>query len=136
MLVRDLRHPPEKVWRALTQAEHLREWAPFDIEGDLETVGSTVKLTWVGTPVATDTKVLRVEAPRLLEFGDIRWELEQVASGNAAAVLWATIDRRFISMGAAGWHISLDVLEALFGRRADRPDCRSGRRCDPKVGNG
>ncbi len=29
ILVRELRHPPEKVWRALTEPAHLREWAPF-----------------------------------------------------------------------------------------------------------
>ena len=27
VLVRDLRHPPEKVWKALTDPEQLREWA-------------------------------------------------------------------------------------------------------------
>ena len=26
VLVRDLRHPPAKVWRALTEPEQLREW--------------------------------------------------------------------------------------------------------------
>jgi uncharacterized protein YndB with AHSA1/START domain len=49
ILVRELRHPPEKVWRALTDPAHLREWAPFDVDGSLGAVG-TVKLTWVGTP--------------------------------------------------------------------------------------
>jgi uncharacterized protein YndB with AHSA1/START domain len=28
VLVRDLHHPPAKVWKALTDPEHLREWAP------------------------------------------------------------------------------------------------------------
>src|SRR6266581_9732582 len=49
ILVRELRHPPEKVWQALTDPAHLREWAPFEADGNLGTVG-TVKLTWVGTP--------------------------------------------------------------------------------------
>jgi len=49
ILVRELRHPPEKVWQALTDPAHLREWAPFDADGGLGTVG-TVNLTWVGTP--------------------------------------------------------------------------------------
>ena len=30
VIVRDLPHPPAKVWKALTDAKHLREWAPFD----------------------------------------------------------------------------------------------------------
>src|SRR6202007_165666 len=29
ILVRELRHSPAKVWQALTDPEHLREWAPF-----------------------------------------------------------------------------------------------------------
>jgi hypothetical protein len=48
-LVRELRHPPEKVWQALTDPAHLREWAPFEADGSLGTVG-TVKLTTVGAP--------------------------------------------------------------------------------------
>jgi hypothetical protein len=28
--------------------------------------------------------------------------------------LWTNIDRRFISMGAAGWHICFDVLDRLL----------------------
>ena len=35
VLVRDLAHPPAKVWKALTEPEHLREWAPFDSDRNL-----------------------------------------------------------------------------------------------------
>ncbi|HKC74762.1 MAG TPA: SRPBCC domain-containing protein [Chloroflexota bacterium] len=30
---RKLAHPPEKVWRALTEPAHLAAWFPTDIEG-------------------------------------------------------------------------------------------------------
>jgi uncharacterized protein YndB with AHSA1/START domain len=43
-----MRHSPEKFWRALTDPAQLREWAPFDSDGSLGTVGTTVKLTTVG----------------------------------------------------------------------------------------
>ena len=52
ILVRELRHSPEKVWQALTDPAHLREWAPFDADGSLDTVGNTVKLTTVGAPAS------------------------------------------------------------------------------------
>ena len=52
VLVRELRHSPGKVWQALTDPAHLREWAPFDADGSLGTVGATVKLTTVGAPAA------------------------------------------------------------------------------------
>jgi hypothetical protein len=113
ILVRELRHSPEKVWQALTEPAHLREWAPFDVDGSLGTIGSTVKLTWVGTPTPVETTVTRADAPRRLEYGDIRWELEASGVGTRLT-LWHNIDRRFISWGAAGWHICFDVLERLL----------------------
>jgi uncharacterized protein YndB with AHSA1/START domain len=112
ILIRQLRHSPEKVWEALTDPAQLREWAPFVVDGSLGTVGA-VNMTWVGRPQPLETKVTRAEAPTLLEYGDIRWELEAVGSGTRLT-LWHSIDRRFISWGAAGWHISFDVLERFL----------------------
>ncbi len=112
ILVRELRHPPEKVWQALTDPAHLREWAPFEADGSLGTVGA-VKLTWVGTTQVLETRVKRAEATKVLEYNDIRWELEALDSGTRLT-LWHSIDRRFISWGAAGWHICFDVLERLL----------------------
>jgi uncharacterized protein YndB with AHSA1/START domain len=116
ILVRELRHTPEKVWQALTDPAHLREWAPFDADGNLGTAGTTVKLTTVGapTPRVTETTVTRADVPKLLEYNwgefDIRWELEDFG-GRTRLTLWTNIGRRFISMGAAGWHICFDVLD-------------------------
>jgi len=110
ILVRELRHSPEKVWEALTDPAQLREWAPFEVDGNLGTAGSTVKLTWVGAPTPIDTRVTRADAPEILEYDDIRWELEPVGNGTRLT-LWHNIDHRFVSWGAAGWHISFDVLD-------------------------
>jgi hypothetical protein len=112
ILVRELRHPPEKVWQALTDPAHLSEWAPFDADGSLGTVG-TVNLTWVGTSQVIETRVTRADAPRVLEYNDMRWELEAFGGGTRLT-LWHNIDRRFISWGAAGWHICFDVLDHLL----------------------
>jgi uncharacterized protein YndB with AHSA1/START domain len=120
VLVRELRHPPEKVWQALTEPAHLREWAPFDADGNLGTAGSTVKLTTVGapTPQVSETSVTRADAPEVLEYNwgaqYLRWELEGFGGGTRLT-LWHNIDRRFIAMGAAGWHICFDVLDRLLG---------------------
>jgi uncharacterized protein YndB with AHSA1/START domain len=112
ILIRELRHSPERVWQALTNPADLREWAPFNVDGSLGTVG-TVNLTWVGTPTPLKTKVTRADAPKVLEYSDIRWELED-SGGGTRLTLWHSIDRRFISWGAAGWHISFDVLERFL----------------------
>lgn len=113
ILVRNLRHPVEMVWEALTDPAQLREWAPFEADGNLGTLGASVKLTWVGTGRTTQTTVTQADAPWLLEFHDIRWELESLGSVTRLT-LWHKIDRRFITWGAAGWHICFDVLDRLL----------------------
>ena len=119
IVVRELRHPPATVWQALTDPAHLSEWAPFDADRNLASAGP-VKLSTVGTPTpqVSETTVKRAESPRLLEYnwggGDLRWELEPLGSGTRLT-LWHNIDRRFIAMGAAGWHICFDVLDHLLG---------------------
>ena len=112
ILVRELRHSPEKVWQALTDPAQLREWAPFVADGNLSKVG-TVNLTWLGTPTPLETRVTRADAPKVLEYDDTRWELEAFGGGTRLT-LWHSIDRRFIAWGAAGWHISFDVLDRLL----------------------
>jgi uncharacterized protein YndB with AHSA1/START domain len=69
LLVRDLPHPPARVWKALTDPEHLREWAPFDSDRNLGTVG-TATLSTVGAPAprVTETRVKRADPPKVLEF--------------------------------------------------------------------
>ncbi len=113
ILTRNLRHPPEKVWQALTDPAHLREWAPFEVDGSLAMAGAAVKLTWVSTRNVTEARVTRAEGPRVLEYGDMRWNLDPI-SGGTRLTLWHSIDRRFVCWGAAGWHISFDVLDRLL----------------------
>ena len=117
VLVKEFRQPPERVWEALTEPAHLREWAPFDTDASLAKAGTTVQLSWVGAPTPIPTTVTRADAPRILEYNSggnsMRWELEPVGNGTRLT-LWAVIDRRFISMGAAGWHIAFDVLERML----------------------
>ena len=68
-------------------------------------------------PRVTETTVTRADAPKALEYKwggfDMRWELEALGGGTRLT-LWTNIDRRFIAMGAAGWHICFDVLDRLL----------------------
>ncbi|NUQ21685.1 MAG: SRPBCC family protein [Gemmatimonadaceae bacterium] len=116
VLVRDLAHPPAVVWEALTDPAQLREWAPYDSDRNLGAVG-TAKLTTVGAPQphVTEARITRAEAPSVLEFDwggqDIRWQLSPLGADGTRLTLWHNIDRRYIAMGAAGWHVCLDVLQ-------------------------
>jgi len=119
VLVRQLAHPPAKVWRALTEPDQIREWAPFDSDRNLGTAG-TATLTTVGSPTLhiTEAQIKRADAPKVLEFTwggqDIRWELEPVGNNATRLTLWHNIDRRFIAMGAAGWHLCVDVMDRFL----------------------
>jgi uncharacterized protein YndB with AHSA1/START domain len=121
VLTRELHHPPERVWRALTDPAALREWAPFDADHGLGATGP-VNLSTVGTPApnVSASEVTRADAPVLLEYrwggNDLRWQLEPTRAGTRLT-LWHAIERGFISMGAAGWHICLDVLHHLLDER-------------------
>jgi uncharacterized protein YndB with AHSA1/START domain len=118
IIVRQLAHPPAAVWDALTDPDQLREWAPFDADRNLGAVG-TAQLTTVGAPkpLVSATQVKRADAPKVLEYNwggqDIRWQLEPNGSGTRLT-LWHNIDRKYISMGAAGWQICFDVLDRLL----------------------
>ena len=123
VVVRELRHPPEKVWLAITDPEHLREWAPFDADKSLATAGVSVKLTTVNAPQPhiTETRIMRADAPHFLEYmwgaNPMRWELEAIPGGTRLTLSTA-IHRNFITMGAAGWHVCLDILTYFL---ADSP---------------
>ena len=118
VVTRVLHHPPDLVWKAITEAAHLKEWAPYDVDRDLDRAGP-VNFTTVGTPnpQIDASEVTRAEPPSLLEArwggNEMRWLLEPI-EGGTRLTLWHAIDSKFIAMGAAGWQICFDVLEQLF----------------------
>jgi uncharacterized protein YndB with AHSA1/START domain len=118
VVTRELRHAPPMVWAALTDPAQLSQWAPFDADRNLARTGP-VKLATVGTPQVDESTVTRAEAPKLLELSwggqDLRWQLEPTGAGGTKLTLWHNIDRRYIAMGASGWHICLDVMDHLIG---------------------
>jgi uncharacterized protein YndB with AHSA1/START domain len=117
--VRDLVHPPERVWTALTDPAEVGEWSPFRAERDLSVPGSAV-LTMVDGDTTMDlpATVLRAEPPTLLEYtwGDdlLRWELEPTAAGTRLTLRHTVAGPDWLPKAAAGWHICLDVAERLL----------------------
>ncbi|SFO75478.1 SgcJ/EcaC family oxidoreductase [Actinomadura madurae] len=126
---RRLRHPPERVWRALTDPAELSAWLA---EAVLEpAVGGKFALRWLNTGDAADETVARgtvtaFDPPRLLELdsdihGRLRWELAPSPEGTH---LVFTSDVQppgeYLVQTLAGWHLHLDYLaEALDGSRVD-----------------
>jgi uncharacterized protein YndB with AHSA1/START domain len=117
--VRDLRHPPEKVWAALTEPAQLREWAPYTADRDLSSVGDAT-LTMIDGEATEDlpASVLRTEPPTLLEYtwggGVVRWELAATEVGTRLTLRHTVPGRDWVPKVAAGWHICLVVAERLL----------------------
>lgn len=116
---RSLGHPPEKVWRALTEPEHLRAWFPADIEGE-RAAGARLRFVFrhdEGDPSEGEMRVY--DPPSVLEFrwGDelLRFELEPEGDGTVLTFLNTFDELGKAARDAAGWHTCLDVLAYELG---------------------
>ncbi|HTJ36188.1 MAG TPA: SRPBCC family protein [Dactylosporangium sp.] len=114
--VRDLRHPPERVWRMLTEPGALARWAPFTTDRGLDRTGpATLTMIDGSTGMPMEAEVLLAERPRLLEYtwGEdrLRWELEPDGAATRLTLWHTTADRDFVPKIAAGWHQCVRVME-------------------------
>ncbi|MFU8850078.1 SRPBCC family protein [Micromonospora sp. SL1-18] len=119
VFVRDLRHPPEKVWAALTEPDRLAQWAPFLASRDLGTPGDATLSTVDGEQrFDAPATVLHAERPALLEYtwGDdlLRWELTPTDAGTRLTLRHRIGKPDLAPMVAAGWHLCLDVAGHLL----------------------
>ena len=125
---REFRHPPEKVWAALTDPAQLNEWSPYTADRDLGREGDA-KLIMVDADESYELSavVTRAERPRLLEYtwGNdgpdgpdvpdlVRWELAPTADGTRVTIRHTVSDKDMVGKVAAGWHICLDVAELFL----------------------
>jgi uncharacterized protein YndB with AHSA1/START domain len=119
VFVRDLRHPPERVWRALTDPAQLGRWAPYLTSRDLGRPGD-VTLTMIDGDTSEElaAAVTRAEPPTLLEytFGTdlLLWELASTGSGTRLTLRHTVAGPDWLSKAASGWHLCLDVAERLL----------------------
>lgn len=125
VFTRDLRHPPEKVWAALTEPGQLAAWAPYTADRDLAKPGDATLTMIDDEPEDMAAEVVRAEPPALLEhtFGTdlLRWELAATGTGTRLTLRHTVDDRGWIPKVAAGWHICLDVAERLLDGRPIPP---------------
>lgn len=116
VFVRELTHAPDKVWRAITEPEHLVAWFPFAIQGE-RAAGAELRFTEHGD--ADDPglpgQMISFDPPHALEF---RWDADETVRlevSPAGAGTRLTLINRFDEFGkaardAAGWHACLDAL--------------------------
>jgi uncharacterized protein YndB with AHSA1/START domain len=138
---RRLAHPPEKVWRALTEPEQLRHWFPTDIEGERRP-GAKIRFVFrEDAPTAADMPELlehdprdldgeftEFDPPRLLAYtwGEeaLRWELDPIEGGcrlifthefdERSGIPHPAGPRKRAARDASGWEVCLANLAALL----------------------
>ncbi|GII78785.1 hypothetical protein Sru01_37670 [Sphaerisporangium rufum] len=115
---RRLPHPPDRVWRALTEPAELAHWFPTPARIEPRAGGEVV----YGEPGGDVGEVRDFQPPHLLAFtwgGDLlRWEVRPDGDG-ALLILRHTFDDRFGAPSfAAGWHSCLDALAAALAGTA------------------
>jgi uncharacterized protein YndB with AHSA1/START domain len=123
---RQLAHPPEKVWRALTESEHLQHWLPTDIVGDRR-AGATIELPFwpahvekYAIPVASMPGRITVwDPPSVFEWewatDLVRFELTPDGDGTTLVLTtWLSDEGGDPGNTAAGYHVCLDNLVELL----------------------
>ncbi len=128
-----LRHPPDRVWRALTESDDLRHWMPCDIVGERREGADLDLVFWpdhveryaIEEPV-THGKILTWDPPRVFEWtwdtDVLRWELEPV-DGDTKLTLttWLGKDVDVAKGAAAGYHVCLGQLIELLDEGSTGP---------------
>ena len=116
--VRRLAHAPEKVWRALTEGEHLVHWFPADIVGERRP-GAKLELPFWPAQVerysipesVTYGELVAWEPPWLFELtwdtDRLRWELEPDDGGTVLTLTtWlGDTSPQSLTNAGAGYHV-------------------------------
>lgn len=123
-----LTHPPERVWRALTEDDELALWFPARIDGAREP-GATLRFVFppkAGQVPADSTdegatmpgQMLVFDPPSVLEYewlGDVlRWELDPRGENTLLTFSHTFADKARAARDASGWDICLASLGSLL----------------------
>lgn len=129
---RRLKHPPERVWRAITEPAELSRWYPFPASAVEPRVGGRIRFE-LGPAGTVEAVVTEAEAPRVFAFrfpagevvpggreGDnvIHIELRPEADDGCLLIFTHTfVDLPAAASYAAGWRTCLDALELVVDGR-------------------
>jgi uncharacterized protein YndB with AHSA1/START domain len=115
---RNLAHPPSRVWRAITEPEHLAQWFPTTIDGR-RAAGAPLRFTLPGgeaPPFDGEMLAFVPESVMELRWGAdvVRIELHPRGDGTELTLLDTLEERGKAARDSAGWHTCLDALEAAL----------------------
>jgi len=115
---RELGHPPERVWSALTDPEELGRWFPTGVVGRWS-VGDALDFPFPGSAFPTmHGTVLQVREPRVLEYvwgpDTLLFTLEPGGPGTHLEFVVTLEELGKAARDGAGWHEALDLLETCL----------------------
>lgn len=131
---RELPHPIDRVWQALTEPAGLAAWFPSAVEMELRVGGTIVYLNDPGFEVdpellATSGEVVELDPKRRLAFtwGNdlLRFELAPRGAGCRMVFTHRLPHRALVNRTVSGWSVCLDSLAAaVAGTPTDSPGWR------------
>ncbi|MFG1998175.1 SRPBCC family protein [Spirillospora sp. NPDC048911] len=128
---RRLKHPPEKVWRAVSDPAEMAAWFPAKVEAELRP-GAPMRFTFPEEAVVDGTwdgEVLEVDPPRVFMF---RWNadvlrFELLPDGDGCLLVFTQtigggiVGKLGAGRTAAGWDTCLDELAGRLDGRTVTP---------------
>jgi len=133
VFTRRLAHPREKVWRAVTEPQHLAVWFPQEIIGDRQP-GAPLRFVSSGGGSFAG-QMLLFDPPEVVEFtwGTDLLRIELSLDGTGTLL---TLTDTFDEVGkaardAAGWHECLDRLVSALDGTAQPPQGERWRQIHP-----
>jgi uncharacterized protein YndB with AHSA1/START domain len=133
---RRLAHPPDRVWRAVTETDELAKWFPARPEvGGERRVGAELTFNYPNNEEPPETgEIIEWDEPRLFAFTwrsagresqMLRFELEPDGDGTKL-IFTHELPRPDSAKVAAGWQLCLDDLELALADtpRAEFPEGR------------
>jgi uncharacterized protein YndB with AHSA1/START domain len=107
-------HPPEKVWRALTEPEHRAVWFPDTVEGEFAAGAKLRFVTSQDPPDGFDGEMVVFDPPRTMELlwgaDRLRFELEAIGAGTRMTFTDTFAELGKAARDGAGWHECLQRL--------------------------
>lgn len=115
---RRLAHPPEKVWRAITEPEHLSRWYPFPATELDPRVGGTIRFS-DGESAELQAEITEFLPPKVFAFREydeetgtheLRIELHPDDDGCRLVFTHTFADKTWAAQTETGWMHCLDAL--------------------------
>ncbi len=120
VFIREIHHSPDRVWSAMTEAEKLPKWAPYQPDRDLDSLGPVnLRMVDGSEPELYESEVFEVIPQQKLTYswgdsGVLTWLLEPSANGTRLTLRHTVEDPVWITPSAAGWHMCLDFAQLLL----------------------